>query len=89
MSPLRPWFPGTRRREEEAREVGRRKRTERMTRSGREMGKMRRRRKRGEAKLAPSPLERTREKELLLHLGPEGAPCGQPSETRALWTRLL
>lgn len=54
----------------------------RTTRSDRETG----RRKRGGAKLAPSPLERWREKELLLHLGPEGAPWGQPSETRALWT---
>lgn len=68
-------------------EVGRQKAVERMTRSDRETGRMRRKRKRGGAKLAPSPLERRREKELLLHLGPEGAPWGQPSETRALWTR--
>lgn len=67
-------------------EEGRKKRVERTTRSGRETGEMCRKRKRGEAKLVPSPLERRREKELLLHLGPEGAPWGQPSETRALWT---
>lgn len=42
--------------------------------------------KKGRAKLAPSPLGR-REKELLLHLGPEGAPWGQPSERRALRTK--
>lgn len=67
--------------------MGRQKRVGRTTRSDRETGRMRRRRKRGGAKLAPSPLERRREKELLLHLGPEGAPWGQPSETRALRTR--
>lgn len=72
---------------EEEREVGRQKRAVRTIRSGRETGEMRRRRKTGGAKLAPSPLERRREKELLLHLGPEGAPWGQPSETRALWTK--
>ncbi len=86
MSPLPPWFPGTRRLEGEGREVERQK-TEKTTRSGRETGKMCRRRKRGRAKLAPSPLKRRKEKELLLHLGPEGAPCGQPSETRALWIK--
>lgn len=64
--------------------MGRQKRVERMIRSGKETGRMRRKRKRGGAKLVPSPLERRREKELLLHLGPEGAPWGQPSETRAL-----
>lgn len=60
------------------------KRVEKKTRSGRETGRTRRKRKRGGAKLVPSPLERRREKELL-HLGPEGAPWGQPSETRTLW----
>lgn len=65
----------------------RQRRAGRTIRSGRETGKVCRRRKRG-AKLVPSPLEKRREKELLLHLGPEGAPWGQPSETRALWTRI-
>lgn len=36
----------------------------------------------------PSPREKRRVKELHLHLGPEGAPWGQPSEMRALWTVL-
>lgn len=67
--------------------MGRQKSVGRTTRSGKETGKTHRKRKRGGAKLAPSPLERRREKELLLHLGPEGAPWGQPSETRALWTK--
>lgn len=73
--------------EEVERQVGRQKRVAR-TRSDKETGKTHRKRKREGAKLAPSPLERRREKELLLHLGPEGAPWGQPSETRALWTRI-
>ncbi len=68
-------------------EVVRQKRAGRMTGSGRGIRTMCRKRKRRRAKLAPSPLERRKEKELLLHLGPEGAPCGQPSETRALWIR--
>lgn len=87
VSPPWPWFQRTRRWEEE-REVARQRRAGRMIRSGRETGKVCRRRKRGGAKLVPSPLEKRREKELLLHLGPEGAPWGQPSETRALWTRI-
>lgn len=66
--------------------MGRQKRAGRTTRSDKETERMRRRRERGRAKLAPSPLERRREKELHLHLRPEGAPWGQPSEIRALWT---
>lgn len=60
----------------------------RQKKAGRETGKVRRRRKRGVAKLVSSPLEKRREKELLLHLGPEGARWGQPSEMRALWTMI-
>lgn len=46
-----------------------------------------RKRKRGGAKLELSPLDSRRERELLRLHGPEGAPWGQPSERRALWTR--
>lgn len=66
--------------------MGKQKRAGRMTGSGGERGRRSRKRKRGGAKLAVSSLERRREKELLLHLGPEGAPWGQPTETRALST---
>lgn len=72
----------------EEREAASQGRAGRMIWSGRETGKLRRRRKRGGAKLAPSPLEKRREKELLHHHGPEGTQWGQPSETRALWTRV-
>lgn len=41
---------------------------------------------RGEARPMTSPLEKRKEKELHLHLCPEGAPWGQPSEMRALST---
>lgn len=64
--------------------MGRQKRVGRMTGTGKETGRRHRRRKRGGAKLVPSPLRRRRERELPLHLGPEGAPWGQPSEMRAL-----
>lgn len=50
-----------------------------------QMGKVGKKRRRGMAMVAPSPREKRREKELLLHhLDPEGAPWGQPSETRSL-----
>lgn len=70
------------------REVGRHKKKGRVTRTGRETGKNHRKTKRGGARLMPSPREKRRVKELHLHLGPEGAPWGQPSEMRALWTVL-
>lgn len=54
--------------------------------SGRETRKKHRRTERGGVRPMPSPLEKRREKELHLQLGPEGAPWGQPSEKRALWT---
>lgn len=65
-------------------EVARHKKKGRVIRSGRETGKKHRRTKRGGVRLMTSPLEKRKEKEL--HLGPEGAPWGQPSEVRALLT---
>lgn len=67
------------------REVGRHRKKGRVIRSGRETGMKHKRTERGEARPMTSPLEKRKEKELHLHLGPEGAPWGQPSEMRALW----
>lgn len=67
------------------REVGRHRKKGRVIRSGRETGMKHKRTERGEARPTTSPLEKRKEKELHLHLGPEGAPWGQPSEMRALW----
>lgn len=65
------------------REVGRHRKKGRVIRSGRETGMKHKRTERGEARPMTSPLEKRKEKEL--HLHPEGAPWGQPSEMRALW----
>lgn len=67
------------------REVVRHIKKGRVIRSGREKGMKHKRTKRGGVRQMTSPLEKRKEKELHLHLGPEGAPWGQPSEMRALW----
>lgn len=70
------------------REVVRHRKKGRVIRSGRETGMKHKRTERGGARPMTSPLEKRKEKELHLYLGPEGAPWGQPSEMRALWTAL-
>lgn len=66
------------------REVVRHRKKGRVIGSGRETGRKHKRSKRGEVRPMTSPLEKRKEKELHRHLGPEGAPWGQPSEMRAL-----
>lgn len=66
------------------REVVRHRKKGRVIRCGRETGMKHKRTKRGGVRPMTSPLEKRKEKELHLHLGPEGAPWGQPSEMRAL-----